>query len=103
MGRLQIPVLAQLLFFQAILPWPSNVPPPKMVNRSMFLKAIHPSCELNALSDDGARRVPSALMVTEALHGPRNSTGPNVQILLGITIVLGLMDPHASLQVLIKA
>jgi len=67
---LQIPVLAQLLFYQTSLPWPSNVPPPKTVNRSMFLKVIYPSCELNALSDDGAPRVRSTLMVMAVLHSP---------------------------------
>lgn len=103
MGRVrQFVFLAQSFCPQAVLPWPSKVPPPDMVRPSMCWNTTQPSV-LKRLGSAGAFNVPWSSNSTGALQGPSRATSVSANVPPGISTLAGVVDAHASFHALSKA
>lgn len=101
-GRgLQLELLLQVFWPQAEGPWPSNDPPPPILNWSKYWKVIQWSVAEDSISE-GAIRVPTTWNTTRPLHGPLNTTGRSIYVPPGIKITLLPLDWQAWLNTFSK-
>lgn len=93
--------LAQLFLPQTAAPWPSKTPPPDIVRWSTWLKTTQLG-SLKALGSAGAFMMPLTWSSIADLQGPSRLARLNLYVPFGITILLGVVDAHASFQAFSK-